>query len=55
MAKYNIKIRKWILCKLYAFCKGKSLSEVLTFTSTNPQYDDRLVTELQVQYIKLQA
>ena len=34
---------------------GKSLSEALIFASTNPQYDDRLFIELQVQYIKFQA
>ena len=32
---------------------GKSLSEALTFTSTNPQCDDRLFIELQVQYLKI--
>ena len=32
---------------------GKSLSEALIFASTNPQYDDRLFIELQVQYMKL--
>ena len=32
---------------------GKSLSEALIFASTNPQYDDRLLTELQVQYMKV--
>ena len=26
---------------------GKSLSEALTFASTNPKYDDRLFIELQ--------
>ena len=31
---------------------GKSLSEALILTSTNPQYDNRLVIELPVQYIK---
>ena len=30
---------------------GKSLSEALIFASTNPQYNDRLFIELQVQYI----
>ena len=30
----------------------KSLAEVLTFASTNPQYDDRLFIELQIQYMK---
>ena len=29
---------------------GKSLSEALIFTSTNPQYDD---IELKVQYMKI--
>ena len=32
---------------------GKSFSEVLIFASTNPQYDDRLFVELQVQYMKI--
>ena len=32
---------------------GKSLSEALLFASTNPQYDDRLFIELQVQYMKI--
>ena len=31
-------------------CTGKSLSEALIFASTNPQYDDRLFIELQVQF-----
>ena len=30
----------------------KSLWEALIFASTNPQYDDRLFIELQVQYMK---
>ena len=34
---------------------GKSLSEALIFASTNPQYDNILFIELQVQYIKFQA
>ena len=29
------------------------MSEVLIFESTNPQYDDRLIIELQVQYMKI--
>ena len=29
---------------------GKSLSEDLIFASTNPQFDDSLFIELQVQY-----
>jgi hypothetical protein len=32
---------------------GKSLLEALIFASTNPQYDDRLFIELQVQYMKI--
>ena len=31
----------------------KSLSEALIFASTNPQYDDRLFIQLQVQYMKI--
>ena len=31
--------------------KGKSLSEALIFASTDPQYDNRLFIELQVQYL----
>ena len=36
-------------------CKGKSLSEAFIFASTNPQYDDRLFIELQVQYMKISS
>ena len=32
---------------------GKSFSEALIFALTNPQYDDRLFIELQVQYMKI--
>ena len=32
---------------------GKLLSEALIFVSANPQYDDRLFIELQVQYMKI--
>ena len=32
---------------------GKYLSEALILASTNPQYDNRLFIELQVQYIKI--
>ena len=34
-------------------CTGKSLSEALIFASTNPQYDNRLFIEIQVQYTKI--
>ena len=33
--------------------RGKSLSEALIFSSTIPQYDDRLLIELQAQYMKI--
>ena len=36
-----------------AVSTGKSLSEALIFASTNPQYDDRLFIELQIQYMKI--
>ena len=32
---------------------GKSLSDDLIFASTNPQYDYRLIIELQVQFMKI--
>ena len=32
---------------------GKSLSEALIFASTNTQQDDRLLIELQLQYMKI--
>ena len=38
-----------------AVCTGKSLSEALIFASTNPQYDDRLFIELQVQSMKISS
>jgi hypothetical protein len=34
---------------------GISLSEALIYASTNPQYDDRLFIELQVQYRKISS
>ena len=37
------------------FVTGKYLSEVLIFASTNPQYDDRLFVEIQVQYMKISS
>ena len=40
--------------KIFTRClTGKSLSEALIFKSTNPQYDDRLFIELQVQCMKI--
>ena len=32
---------------------GKSFSEALILASNNPQYDNRLFVELQVQYMKI--
>ena len=32
---------------------GKSLSEVLIYSSINPQYDNRLFNDFQVQYKKI--
>ena len=43
----HIRGLKWLI----AFT-GKSLSEALIFASTNPQYDELLFIELQVQYVK---
>ena len=34
-------------------CTDDSLSKAIIFASTNPQYDDRLFIELQVQYMKI--
>ena len=34
-------------------CTGKPLSEALITASTNPQYDNRLFIELQIQYMKI--
>ena len=39
--------------ELYFFDWSKSLSEALIFATTNPQDDDRLFIELQVQYMKI--
>ena len=35
------------------FGTGKSLSEVLIYSSINPQYDNRLFNDFQVQYKKI--
>ena len=36
-------------------CTGKSLLEALILASINPQYDNRLFIELQVQHMKIQS
>ena len=41
-----------LIANCYFTVKGKYLSEALILASTNPQYDDRLFIELQVQYMK---
>ena len=41
------QIRLCPICRIAI--TGKSLSEALIFASTNPQYDNRLFIELQVQ------
>ena len=38
---------------LFICSTSKSLSEALIFASTNPQYDERLFIELQVQCMKI--
>ena len=45
----------WVSWIIYCFAidTGKSLSEALIFSSTNPQYDNRLFIELPVQYMKI--
>ena len=47
----------WVKCVhdeyKIVFITGKSLSEALIFASTNPQYENRLFIELQVQYMKI--
>ena len=37
------------------FLTCKSLSDAFIFASTNPQYDNRLFIELQVQYMKISS
>ena len=39
--------------QVFKVVTGKYLSEALILASTNPQYDDRLFIELQVQYMKI--
>ena len=34
-------------------CTGKSLSEALILASTNQQYDERLIIELPLKYMKI--
>ena len=52
-------MRRFELWKQYDYVQtyqrdtGKSLSEALILGSTNPQYDNRLFNDLQVQYEKI--
>ena len=41
------------MCLFFGLYLGKSLSEALILASSNPQYDNRLFIELQVQYMKI--
>ena len=41
-----------LIIKLHHNCTGKSLSETLILTSTNPQRDKRLFIDLPVHYMK---
>ena len=55
---FQTPLLKEAMAKCYGLEKsgkytGKSLSEALIFASTNPQHDDRLFIELQVQYMKI--
>ena len=42
-----------VISYMYQVLTCKYMSEALNFASTNPQYDDRLFIELQVQYMKI--
>ena len=56
---------RWVMFTIYYFSAfkhelrldlgttGKYLSDTLILASTNPQYDDRLFTELRVKYKKI--
>ena len=46
-------VRSEKLYFLLIFSTGKPLPEALILASINPQYDDRLFIELQVQYMKI--
>ena len=51
----KLQARVIIWSKIVPICgtgNTKSMSEALIFASSNPQYDDRLFIELQVQYMK---
>ena len=52
LAKLCIEIC-WKCWKKTVLFTDKSLSEALIFASTNPQYDNRLFIELQLQYMKI--
>ena len=41
------------LCVQFSLITGKSLSQALILSSTNPQYDNRLFIKLPVQYMKI--
>ena len=47
-----MKSKKSLLYYIILTVTGKSMSQALILAFTNPQYDDRLFIELQVQYMK---
>ena len=51
---YGLRWQGWFkkYFDVFICSAGKSLSEALIFASTIPQHDDRLLIELQVQYMK---
>jgi hypothetical protein len=49
----QIAVRTFYFILILTSITDKSLSEALIFASTNPQYDDRLFIDLQVQYMKI--
>ena len=48
-----ISIETHEIIDLDFFITGKSFSEALILTLTNPKYDKRLFIELRVQYMKI--
>ena len=46
------QIERYLVQNNMQLCTGKSFSEALILTSTNPQYDKSLFIDLPVQYMK---
>ena len=49
---HYVVVAPMTLCFIIDDCTGKSLSEPLILTSSNPQYDKILFIDLPVQYMK---